>query len=197
MPFRAVILALVAAASLPLSAATLPAGFTETQIANGIIRPTAMALAPDGRLFICEQTGSLRVVKDGKLLPEPFVTVSVFTQGERGLLGVTVDPDFPRTPHVYLYYTATKPTVHNRVSRFTAAGDRAVKGSETAILDLPDLAKPIHNGGAMHFGPDGHLYIAVGENAVPENAQSLNSPLGKILRFKKDGSIPADNPFFD
>ncbi|HWM93306.1 MAG TPA: PQQ-dependent sugar dehydrogenase [Thermoanaerobaculia bacterium] len=196
MPFRVVLLVLLLAlVSLPSPAATLPAGFTETQIAKGIIRPTAMTLAPDGRIFVCEQTGALRVIKDGKLLSEPFVAVPVFTQGERGLLGVTVDPDFPKTPHVYVYYTAIKPIVHNRVSRFTSAGDRAVKGSETAVLDLPELAKPIHNGGAMHFGPDGKLYVAVGENAVPENAQSLDNPLGKILRIEKDGSIPSDNPF--
>src|SRR6185436_3079253 len=120
----------------------------------------------------------------------------VFTEAERGLVGVTVDPDFPRTPHVYVYYTATEPFVHNRVSRFTAQGDKAAKRSELAILDLPALAKPIHNAGAMHFGPDGKLYIAVGENAVPENAQRLINPLGKILRINKDGSIPADNPFY-
>lgn len=193
MPFRAFLL--LALASLPLRAATLPPDFTETQLARGIVRPTAMALAPDGRVFVCEQTGALRVIKDGKLLPQPFVTVPVFTEGERGLLGVTVDPDFPRTPHVYLYYTAVKPFVHNRVSRFTAVGDRAAHGSETAILDLPQLAKPIHNGGAMRFSPDGLLYVAVGENAVPENAQNLDNPLGKILRIGKDGSIPSDNPF--
>ncbi len=183
--------------ALPALAATLPTGFTETQLARGIVRPTAMALAPDGRLFICEQTGALRVIKNGKLLAEPFVSVPVFTEGERGLLGVTFDPDFPRTPHVFVYYTATGPVVHNRLSRFTASGDKAVKGSEVAILDLPQLAKPIHNGGTLHFGPDGHLYVAVGENAVPENAQSLDNPLGKILRIDKDGTIPTDNPFYD
>lgn len=191
-----VLLALLARA-LPSLAATLPTGFTETQLARGIVRPTAMAVAPDGRIFVCEQTGALRVIKDGRLLPEPFVTVPVFTEGERGLVGVTVDPDFPRTPHVYLYYTATRPVVHNRVSRFTAQGDKAAKGSELAILDLPQLAKPIHNSGTMRFGPDGYLYIAVGENAVPENAQSLANPLGKILRIAKDGTIPTGNPFYD
>src|SRR6185436_11502484 len=135
---KLVLLALLAQSlpSLAATAATLPAGFTETLLAKGIVRPTAMALAPDGRIFVCEQTGALRVIKDGQLLPEPFVTVPVFTEGERGLVGVTVDPDFPRTPHVYVYYTATKPAVHNRVSRFTAQADKALKGSETAILDL-------------------------------------------------------------
>jgi glucose/arabinose dehydrogenase len=194
---RKLVLLVLLATSLPSFAATLPTGFTETQLARGIVRPTAMTLAPDGRIFVCEQTGALRVVKDGQLLPDPFVTVPVFSEGERGLVGVTVDPDFPATPYVYLYYTATSPVVHNRVSRFTAQGDKAVKKSEVAILDLPQLAKPIHNSGTMHFGPDGYLYIAVGENAVPENAQSLANPLGKILRIAKDGTIPADNPFYD
>ncbi len=193
---RKLVLFALLAQAVPAFAATLPAGFTETQLASGIVRPTAMALAPDGRIFVCEQTGALRVIKDGHLLPEPFVTVKVFTEGERGLVGVTVDPDFPRTPHVYVYYTATTPIAHNRVSRFTAQGDKAVKGSELAILDLPQLTKPIHNSGTMHFGPDGYLYIAVGENGVPENAQSLATPLGKILRIAKDGSIPTDNPFY-
>ncbi len=132
---KLVLLALLGQA-LPSLAATLPTGFTETQLARGIVRPTAMALAPDGRLFVCEQTGALRVIKNGKLLAEPFVSVPVFTEGERGLLGVTFDPDFPRTPHVYVYYTATGPVVHNRLSRFTASGYKAVKGSEVAILDL-------------------------------------------------------------
>jgi glucose/arabinose dehydrogenase len=194
---RKLVLLVLLAQALPSLAATIPTGFTETQLAQGIVRPTAMALAPDGRIFICEQTGALRLIKDGHLLPEPFVTVKVFTEGERGLVGVTVDPDFPRTPHVYVYYTATSPVVHNRVSRFTAQGDKAVKGSEIAVLDLPRLAKPIHNSGTLRFGPDGYLYIAVGENGVPENAQSLASPLGKILRIAKDGTIPADNPFYD
>lgn len=197
MQLRAVLLVLLLVlVSSPSPAATLPTGFTETPLTKGVVRPTAMALSPDGRIFVCEQTGKLRVIKDGKLLSEAFLTVPVFTEGERGLVGVALDPDFPQTPHVFIYYTAPKPTVHNRVSRFTANGDVAAKGSETVILDLPDLAKPIHNGGAMHFGPDGKLYIAVGENAVPENAQSLANPLGKILRFNKDGSIPTDNPFY-
>lgn len=191
------VLLLLLVCSGPLLAATLPTGFTETQVAQGVVRPTAMALAPDGRVFVAEQTGKLRVIKGGQLLAEPFLTVPVDAQGERGLVGVEVHPDFPRTPYVYVYYTAPRPVVHNRISRFTASGDRAAKGSETVLLELPELAKPIHNGGAMHFGPDGKLYVAVGENAVPENAQSLDNPLGKILRLEPDGSIPEDNPFYD
>jgi glucose/arabinose dehydrogenase len=181
---------------LPLTAATLPSGFTETQVASGLSSPTAMAFAPDGRLFVAQQGGALRVIKNGSLLATPFVTVPVNANGERGLLGVAFDPDFASNPYVYVYYTATSPTVHNRVSRFTASGDTAVAGSEVVLLDLNTLGAEIHNGGALHFGPDGKLYIAAGENGNSANAQTLGNLLGKMLRINKDGTIPTDNPFF-
>jgi glucose/arabinose dehydrogenase len=179
-----------------LEAATLPSGFTEAQIATGISNPTAMEFAPDGRLFVCQQGGQLRVIKNGALLPTPFLTVVVNSTGERGLLGVAFDPNFASNQFVYVYYTATTPSVHNRVSRFTAVGDVAVTGSEAPILDLENLSATNHNGGAIHFGPDGMLYVAVGENAVGSNAQTLTNRLGKMLRIAPDGSIPSDNPFF-
>jgi glucose/arabinose dehydrogenase len=179
-------------------AATLPNGFTESRVATGLSNPTAMALAPDGRIFVCLQGGQLRVIKNGALLPTPFLTVTVNSSGERGLLGVTFDPQFASNGFVYVYYTATSPTIHNRVSRFTANGDVAVAGSELALLDLNNLSSATnHNGGAMHFGPDGKLYVAVGENANSANSQTLSNLLGKILRLNANGSIPSDNPFFN
>ena len=178
------------------AAATLPAGFTETQI-SGLSNPTAMAIAPDGRIFVCLQGGSLRVIKNGALLPTPFVTLTVDATGERGLLGIAFDPNFATNNFLYLYYTVTSTPRHNRVSRFTANGDVAVAGSELPILDLENLSATNHNGGAIHFGPDGKLYVATGENAVPSNAQTLNNRLGKILRINTDGTIPTDNPFFN
>jgi glucose/arabinose dehydrogenase len=178
-------------------AATLPAGFSESLVAGGLSAPTAMDFAPDGRLFVCEKGGRLRVVKNGTLLTAPFVSLTVNQNGERGLLGIAFDPAFASNQYVYVYYTATTPTVHNRVSRFTANGDVAVTGSEQAILDLPALSATNHNGGAIHFGPDGKLYVAVGENAVTSNSQALASPLGKMLRLNADGSFPTDNPFYN
>jgi len=180
-----------------LNAATLPAGFTESQI-SGISGPAAMEFAPDGRLFVCQQGGQLRVIKNGALLPTPFVTLNVDFSGERGLLGVAFDPNFASNQFVYVYYTVPTVPRHNRVSRFTANGDVAVSGSELILLELDNLSGATnHNGGAIHFGPDGKLYIAVGENANGLNAQTLLNLLGKILRINSDGSIPADNPFFD
>lgn len=159
--------------------------------------PTAMAFAPNGRIFVAEQGGRLRVIKNGKLLVTPFLRVDTDSSGERGLLGVAFDPNFSRNQYVYIYYTAKTPAVHNRVSRFTASGDVAVPGSEVIILELNNLSNATnHNGGAIHFGEDGKLYVAAGENGNGENAQTLNNLLGKILRINKNGTIPRGNPFF-
>src|SRR5687768_15664779 len=182
---------------LSVRAATLPAGFTENLVAGSLPAPTAMAFSPDGRLFVCLQGGQLRVIKNGVLLATPFLTVTTDATGERGLLGITFDPNFPTNNFLYLYYTVTSTPRHNRVSRFTANGDVAVAGSELPILDLENLSATNHNGGAIHFGPDGKLYVATGENAVPSNAQTLNNRLGKILRINSDGTIPTNNPFFN
>ena len=183
--------------SLPIAGTTLPSGFAETIVASGLSSPTAMQLAPDGRIFVTEQTGRLRVIRNGTLLSTPFLTLTVDSSGERGLLGVTFDPNFGTNRFVYVYYTATTPNVHNRVSRFTANGDVAVAGSEVVILDLDPLSNATnHNGGAIHFGEDGKLYVAVGDNANGSNSQSFTNRLGKILRLNADGSIPADNPFY-
>ena len=177
--------------------AMLPTGFTETRI-EGISAATALELAPDGRAFVCEQRGNVRVIKNGVLLPDPFLTVDVQSYQERGLIGIQFDPDFAANRRVYVYYTALAPTFHNRLSRFTADGDVTVPGSEVVLLDLPTLGESgWHNGGSMVFGPDGKLYVGVGENNVPSNAQSLSTPLGKVLRINPDGSIPSDNPYFD
>ncbi|MGH9203493.1 MAG: PQQ-dependent sugar dehydrogenase, partial [Vicinamibacterales bacterium] len=130
------------------------------------------------------------------MLATPFLSVNVNSSGERGLLGIAFDPNFSSNQFVYVYYTTAASPIHNRVSRFTANGD--IGTSESVILELDDLSTATnHNGGALHFGDDGKLYIAVGENATPSNAQTLSNLHGKILRINSDGSIPADNPFFN
>ncbi|MBK8465280.1 MAG: PQQ-dependent sugar dehydrogenase [Chloracidobacterium sp.] len=178
-------------------AATLPPGFTETSI-SGLSTPTAFAIHQDGRIFVTQQGGALRVIKNGVLLPTPFTSVSTTSSGERGMLGIAIDPDYAANRYIYVYYTATTPATHNRVSRFTADPaneDVALAGSELVILDLDNLSGATnHNGGAIHFGLDGKLYVAVGDNASSANAQSLNNRLGKILRINSDGTIPGDNP---
>ena len=190
--------ALLALAAGVVSAATLPSGFTESVVASGIASATTMDFAPDGRLFVCQQNGQLRVIKNDTLLATPFLTVTTDSTGERGLLGVAFDPDFANNQWVYIYYTVPGTTPHNRVSRFTANGDVAVSGSEKVILELNDLSTASnHNGGAIHFGLDAKLYVAVGENANSANSQTLANLLGKMLRINADGSIPGDNPFYN
>ena len=198
-PPPSLLLLIAASTSIPfvLTAAALPSGFAEKLVASGLASPTAMQFAPDGRLFVAEQGGRLRVIKNGTLLTTPFVTLAVNATGERGLLGVAFDPGFETNRFVYVYYTATSPNLHNRVSRFTANGDVAVGGSEAIIFELDSLSSATnHNGGAIAFGPDGKLYVAVGDNANGAQAQSLATLHGKMLRINKDGSIPSDNPFF-
>ena len=183
-------------------AATLPPNFARSQVVGGLAEPTAMEFAPDGRLFVAEQRGTLRVVQaGGKLATFLNISGGVDSAGERGLLGVTVDPGFSTNHYVYLYYTqrATGTTpAHNRVIRVTARGDRAIAGSKKLILRLDNLSSATnHNGGAIHFGKDGKLYVAVGDNARGGNAQSLRNLKGKMLRINKDGTIPRDNPFYN
>jgi glucose/arabinose dehydrogenase len=181
----------------PAAAATLPNGFTETLVTGGLSDPTAMTFTPDGRLFVCQQGGQLRVIQNGTLLPTPFVSLTVNSSGERGLLGVAIDPNFAVNQYVYVYYTATTPAIHNRISRFTADGNVALDGSEMVLLELNNLSATNHNGGGIHFALDGTLIAGVGENANTANSQSLNNLLGKMLRINADGTIPADNPFFN
>ena len=186
----------------PHAATGLPPGFSDATVVSGLVAPTAMEFAPDGRLFVTQQGGQLRVVKNGVLLPTPFLTLTVNASGERGLLGIAFDPGFASNQFIYLFYTATTPAVHNRISRFKANGD-VVDASvpELVLLDFDNLSGASnHNGGALHFGIDGKLYAAHGDNANGANSQSLDTLLGKIIRMNPvsdpTAQIPTDNPFF-
>ena len=194
------VMTLILAPSLFPSAAAIPTGFTDSKMTGGLNTPTAMEFAPDGRLFVAEKGGALRIIKNGALLSTPFVSVAVDTYAERGLLGIAFDPSFASNRYIYLYYTTSADPIHNRVSRFTADSanpDRALAGSERVLLELTGSSTGFHNGGAIHFGKDGKLYIAVGDHGGYYNPQSLSSYFGKMLRINSDGSVPADNPFYN
>ena len=180
----------------------LPDGFVHTVAVTGLKRPTAMELTPDGRFFVAQQAGSVRVIKDNQLLGTPLLQVAVDDRRERGLVGITIDPNFSSNGYIYVYYTVPSDvedvTSHNRLSRFTVQGDLAVPGSERILVDFPPLGlSNHHNSGALHFGTDGKLYVAVGDAGFSEYAQSLDNPFGKILRLNSDGSIPTDNPYYE
>ena len=182
-------------ADFSTSAQTYPSGFSQVQVASGISNPTILALAPDGRIFIAQQNGVLRVFKNGALLATPFVSLSVNSSGERGLLGIAFDPAFATNQFIYLYYTVSS-GANNRISRFTANGDVVVAGSEVVILNLDPLSSATnHNGGTMQFGPDGRLYVGIGDNANSANAQNLDTYHGKVLRINSNGTPATGNPF--
>ena len=174
---------------------TYPAGFQQVLVANGISNPTVMAFAPDGRLFVAQQNGALRIIENGVLLATPAITLSVNSSGERGLLGIAFDPDFNNNHFIYLYYTLSS-AANNRISRFTVNGNTIAPASESVVLNLDPLSTATnHNGGTIQFGPDGTLYVGVGENANTLNSQNLDTYHGKILRINSDGSVPSGNPF--
>jgi len=170
---------------------------------SGLTFPIALAFSSDGRIFFAEKdTGSIRIVylANRTLLPTPFYTLpNTQNTGERGLLGLALDPGFPATPYVYAYQTyndLANGTIYNRIVRILASGNTGV--SYTVILRMPPLSSATnHNGGVIAFGPDGKLYAVVGENANPSLSQDPMSPMGKVLRMYSNGSAPPDNPFYN
>ena len=186
---------------LPTSFA-LPEFFVDSDFVGGLDNPTTMAFAPDGRLFVTEKEGDVRIIKNGSLLATPFLSVDVTSENSSGLDGIVFDPDFTTNGLVYVYYTTDDSPAHNRISQFTADPanpDVALAGSEVQIFNLDNLnSNPVHSGGAMHFGNDGKLYLTTGDAGSPtSNAQDLSTNLGKIIRINSDGTIPTDNPFFN
>lgn len=173
---------------------TLPAQFDRTTIASGLTEPTDFRFLPDGRILITEKAGAIRLYENGALNPEPLITLPTQTGGERGLLGVEVDPDF--ADNGYIYVTYTDADTHYRLSRLTVTGDTVDPASELVLFRSADLAGTNHQGGDIHFGSDGMLYWGIGDNGVGTNAQDLSNIRGKILRLDPtDGSAPQDNPF--
>jgi glucose/arabinose dehydrogenase len=185
-----------------------PAAYTWAQVVSGIPAPTDIKNAGDasGRLFIVEQHGRIRILKNGQLLAAPFLDITdrVGSNGsERGLLGLAFHPKFAQNGYNYVNYTDRDG--NTRISRFTANGDSADPASEVQLLFVKQPF-PNHNGGALAFGPDGYLYIGLGDGGSAgdpySNGQSLETWLGKILRIDVNTvdtpyGVPADNPFND
>lgn len=168
--------------------------FRVEEVVRGLEAPWALAFAPDGRLFLTERPGRIRLVRDGLLRPEPVAEFDVAALGEAGLLGLALDPAFDRNGYLYVYLTARAEggRLRNRVVRLTEGAGKA--SGLTVLLDgIPGAG--IHDGGRIKFGPDGKLYVTTGDAADPPMAQDLRSLGGKILRINPDGSVPADNPF--
>lgn len=185
------------APSAPSAGTASKAGFPYKQeiVATGLAVPWEIDFAPDGRIFFTERGGALRVIDKGKLIEEPVFQFngSLYKQGEAGLLGFTLDPQFERNGYIYAYYTYFKDDQpFNRVVRLKEQGGKAAL--DKVLLDhLP--GNRIHDGGRVKFGPDGMLYITNGDADDRPSAQDVTALSGKIFRIAKDGSVPPDNPF--
>ena len=162
-------------------------------VAKELKVPWAIDFAPDGRIFVAEREGTIRTVVEGQVQHPPYAEIEVAQEGDNGLLGLALDPDFESNGYLYVYHTYRTPRgLLNRVVRLEDAGARG-QNTVTILDGIP--AAHIHNGGRIKFGPDGKLYITTGDAAAPPLAQDIDSLAGKILRINKDGSVPLDNPF--
>jgi glucose/arabinose dehydrogenase len=195
-----------AAGSAPPSAeGASPVAVRLVEVVSGLSRPLFAVEPPGGGgLFVVEQGGTVRIVRDGRLLRDPFLDLTDqldSSAGERGLLGLAFAPDYPRSGVFYVAHTAPGPAVVVRRLRRSADPDRADPATAELVLSMEDPASN-HNGGMIAFGPDGYLYVGTGDGGRGgdpwNNAQDLDSLLGKILRLDVSRSpyaVPADNPF--
>lgn len=204
-----------------LSAAIPPLKLKMVKIASGFTSPVGMASPQDGtnRLFIIEQGGKIKIVKNGKVLPEPFLNISSkldalnIAYSEKGLLGMAFHPQYKTNGRFFVYYSAPiKASGFDHKSivaeyKVSSNPDRADAASETIIMEIAQ-PESNHNGGCMAFGKDGLLYIGLGDGGGAGDkhgdighGQNLNTLLGSILRIDVDGkkpyAIPPDNPFIN
>jgi glucose/arabinose dehydrogenase len=165
-------------------------------LAEGLESPWAVVPAPDGRIFITERPGRLRVVEDGRLSAAPVPGVpEVAYQGQGGLLDMTLHPDHALNRRVYLAYTVkTDRGLMTRVAHFEETPD-GLKNMHVVFQGFPGSDQPKHFGCRIRFGADRRLYITLGERGEGTRAQDLMDLNGKTLRLKDDGTVPADNPF--
>jgi aldose sugar dehydrogenase len=164
-------------------------------LVSGLEAPWALDFAPDGRIFLTERGGRIRIIQDGKLLSQPWLTLDVAATGEAGLLGLALDPGFAQNGFVYVAYTTRAGAgLQNRLVRL-----REDPATGQGVLDRVLLegisGNGNHDGGRVKFGPDGKLYWTMGDAQNSAAAQDRTSLNGKILRLNPDGTIPADNPF--
>ena len=156
--------------------------------------PWSLAFAPDGRLFIAERPGRVRIVQNGQLVAEPaLVMTDVFSEGEAGLLGMALHPDFAQNRFVYLAYTARVGS--NAVNRLVRYREVNQQLGERAVLVDNIRAATLHDGARLRFGPDGLLYMSMGDAADVSTSQDLGSLNGKLLRFTDEGRTAPGNPF--
>lgn len=165
----------------------------ETVVA-GLEVPWGLAFLPDGGMLVTERPGRVRLVREGRLMAEPVARVPAAADGEGGLMGIALHPDFASNRFFYVYYTARRgDDTINRVARYRLAADGGSAAPERVILDgIP--ASSNHDGGRIRFGPDGMLYVGTGDAREPDLAQDPRSLAGKLLRVTPEGAPAPGNP---
>jgi glucose/arabinose dehydrogenase len=194
MPVRFLVVVICAALGcLPAPAwQSLPAGFEVRPFVTGLDQPVALDFAPDGRLFITEKEGRVRVAAaDGALQSEPFAEIEVYTNNECGLLGLAIGPDFANSGHVYIF--ASVSFQEQQILRFS--DEQGVGVNPMVVRDHLPGSESVHAGGCLKIGPDGRLYFSIGDTGSPYLAQDLSSLAGSVCRVELDGSPSDDNPF--
>ena len=182
-------------------AQTHPPGFDDVLFASGLTEPTTLESMPGGKLLVGQRAGVIRVFDHGVLLPKPMLSIAVETYEEQGLLGMALDPQFPASPWIYIFYTPStgaQPAPASRVSRFTIDADTIVAGSEVVLLGSIPTGVGWHQAGCVRTSEDGYLWISIGDGGNGHAfgwPRQLNRLEGKLLRLNLDGSIPANNPF--
>lgn len=176
----------------PASATDLPPGFVEQILVDRVPGAMSMAWGPDGELWIGGKLGHVWVLRGETLIEVARLVVS--SDGERGVHGIAVDPDFARNRYVWIYYSPGEPSFRNRLARFRSLGDQLVE--ETLILETPDLKTSFHNGGCVRFAPDGTIFLSTGDDLQNSaTAQNPDDIRGKILHINRDGSPADGNPY--
>jgi aldose sugar dehydrogenase len=165
------------------------------EVVTGLEVPWGIAFLPNQDMLVTERPGRVRLVRNGKLIPQPVATINVTESGEDGLLGIATHPNFAKNRFFYIYYTADKNGSQvNRVERWQLSENGLTASPDQVIVDNIPVAQ-FHNGGRIRFGPDGMLYIGTGDAREPQISQDVSSLAGKILRVTPDGQVPPDNPF--
>ena len=182
-------------AQTPQTIRTQEAAVRVVTVAGGLENPWGMAFLPDGRLLVTERPGRMRVVKDGQVAPPLGNLPPVFDSGQGGLLDVTLDPDFARNR--VLYFTYAEPGDGGAGTALASAVFAETELREVRVLfrQQPKLSGGLHFGSRVVVGADGKLWLGLGERYRRDEAQNLNSHLGKLVRLEKDGRVPADNPY--